>query len=199
MVPGIKFDTMLVTVRDRRNRKSTIISKLCGEWFNDLLLLSDTKDKTAAEKLQGFWILEIGELAGLKKTEIENTARLYIKAERCVPCVLRSQSDAAFKTVYFHRHNECGTRIPPQRYCWQPTFFPVKVSGELGEKPWQITQNEIDQIWAEALVYYRNKEPLILDEQTEKLAKKLQGVRLWKQTNVRVWCVNTFETLLPVN
>ncbi|RAZ94035.1 hypothetical protein DK853_37230, partial [Klebsiella oxytoca] len=31
----------------------------------------DTKDKTAAEKLQGYWILEIGELAGLKKTEIE--------------------------------------------------------------------------------------------------------------------------------
>ena len=64
MVPGIKFDTMLVLSGPQGIGKSTIISKLCGEWFNDSLLLSDTKDKTAAEKLQGFWILEIGELAG---------------------------------------------------------------------------------------------------------------------------------------
>lgn len=63
--------------------KSTIISKLCGEWFNDSLLLSDTKDKTAAEKLQGFWILEIGELAGLKKTEIE-TLRGFISRQNDV-------------------------------------------------------------------------------------------------------------------
>ena len=35
------------------------------------LNLSDTKDKTAAEKLQGYWILEIGELAGLRKAEVE--------------------------------------------------------------------------------------------------------------------------------
>jgi len=32
---------------------------------------ADTKDKTAAEKLQGYWIIEIGELAGMRKTEIE--------------------------------------------------------------------------------------------------------------------------------
>ena len=49
--------------------KSTLIAKLGGEWFSDSLSLSDTKDKTAAEKLQGYWILEIGELAGLKKAE----------------------------------------------------------------------------------------------------------------------------------
>jgi hypothetical protein len=28
-------------------------------------------DKTAAEKLQGYWILEIGELAGMKKADID--------------------------------------------------------------------------------------------------------------------------------
>lgn len=29
------------------------------------------QDKTAAEKLQGYWIMEIGELAGLKKADID--------------------------------------------------------------------------------------------------------------------------------
>ena len=77
-------------------------------------------------------------------------------------------------------------------------FFPVKVSGNSEKKPWQITQNEIDQIWAEALVYYRNKEPLILDEQTEKLAKKLQREAM--ETDEREGMVREYlETLLPVN
>ena len=29
------------------------------------------RDKAAAEKLQGYWLLELGELAGIKKTDVE--------------------------------------------------------------------------------------------------------------------------------
>ena len=60
--PGCKFDSMLVLNGPQGAGKSTLISRLGGEWFSDSLNLSDTKDKTAAEKLQGYWILEIGEL-----------------------------------------------------------------------------------------------------------------------------------------
>ena len=60
--------------------KSTLIAKLAGEWFSDSLNLGDTKDKTAAEKLQGYWILEIGELAGLKKAEVE-TLRSFLSRQ----------------------------------------------------------------------------------------------------------------------
>ena len=55
--PGVKFDTMLVLNGPQGIGKSTLISRLAGEWFSDSLNLSDTKDKTAAEKLQGYWIL----------------------------------------------------------------------------------------------------------------------------------------------
>jgi len=37
--------------------KSTYISKLGMAWFSDSLNLSDMNDKTAAEKLQGYWII----------------------------------------------------------------------------------------------------------------------------------------------
>lgn len=64
--PGIKFDNMIVLNGDQGIGKSTFIAKLGGEWYSDSLNLSDMNDKTAAEKLQGYWILEIGELAGMK-------------------------------------------------------------------------------------------------------------------------------------
>ena len=78
--PGVKFDTMLVLNGPQGIGKSTLISRLAGEWFSDSLNLSDTKDKTAAEKLQGYWILEIGELAGLRKAEVE-TLRSFLSRQ----------------------------------------------------------------------------------------------------------------------
>lgn len=78
--PGCKFDTMLVLNGPQGVGKSTLISKLAGEWFSDSLNLGDTKDKTAAEKLQGYWVLEIGELAGLRKAEVE-TLRSFLSRQ----------------------------------------------------------------------------------------------------------------------
>ena len=78
--PGCKFDCMLVLNGPQGIGKSTLIAKLAGEWFSDSLNLGDTKDKTAAEKLQGYWILEIGELAGLRKAEVE-TLRSFLSRQ----------------------------------------------------------------------------------------------------------------------
>nr|DAH06883.1 MAG TPA: replicative DNA helicase [Caudoviricetes sp.] len=197
ITPGVKFDTMLVLSGPQGIGKSTIISKLCGEWFNDSLLLSDTKDKTAAEKLQGFWILEIGELAGLKKTEIE-TLRGFISRQNDV---FRA-SFGRRATPHLRQCIFIGTTNAEHGYLRDTTgnrrFFPIKVSGNSIKKSWEITQDEVNQIWAEALVYYRANEPLILDEETAKFAKDLQREAM--ETDEREGMVREYlETLLPEN
>jgi predicted P-loop ATPase len=197
MTPGIKFDTMLVLSGPQGIGKSTIIAKLCGDWFNDSLLLSDTKDKTAAEKLQGFWILEIGELAGLKKTEIE-TLRGFISRQNDV---FRA-SFGRRATPHLRQCIFIGTTNAEHGYLRDTTgnrrFLPVKVSGVSVKKSWELTKDEIEQIWAEALVYYKNNEPLILDEETEKFAKTLQREAM--ETDEREGMVREYlETLLPEN
>lgn len=68
--PGIKFDAVPVLDGAQGIGKSTIVRDLIGEeYYSDALSLTDMSDKTGAEKLQGFWCVEIGELAGMKKAE----------------------------------------------------------------------------------------------------------------------------------
>ena len=69
--PGIKFDTMLVLAGPQGTGKSTIVARLGKTWFNDSLTLTDAKEKAGAEKMQGYWLMEIGELAGMRKADLE--------------------------------------------------------------------------------------------------------------------------------
>ena len=69
--PGIKFDSILVLNGPQGIGKSTLFTLLGKQWYSDSLSITDMKDKTAAEKLQGYWILELGELAGMKKVDVE--------------------------------------------------------------------------------------------------------------------------------
>lgn len=75
--PGIKFDYILVLNGPKGIGKLTLFSVLGKEWYSDSLSITDMKDKIAAEKLQGYWILELGELAGMKKVEVE-TIKLFV-------------------------------------------------------------------------------------------------------------------------
>ncbi|VEH09405.1 virulence-associated E family protein [Corynebacterium kutscheri] len=62
---------MLILNGPQGTGKSTLFAKLAEAWFSDALSLTDMRDKTGAEKLQGYWILELGELAGMRKMDVE--------------------------------------------------------------------------------------------------------------------------------
>ena len=177
MNPGCKFDTMLVLNGPQGVGKSTLISRLAGDWFSDSLNLSDTKDKTAAEKLQGYWILEIGELAGLKKTEIE-TLRGFLSRQNDI-------YRASFGRRATPHPRQCvfiGTTNAENGYLRDTAgnrrFWPVKTPGDAARASWEMTEEEIRQIWAEALVRYKEGEPLHLDNELAGMAFKEQQIAM---------------------
>nr|DAU82915.1 MAG TPA: virulence associated protein E [Caudoviricetes sp.] len=193
--PGCKFDSMLVLNGPQGVGKSTLIAKLAGEWFSDSLNLGDTKDKTAAEKLQGYWILEIGELAGLKKAEVE-TLRSFLSRQNDI-------YRAAFGKRATPHLRQCvffGTTNAESGYLRDTTgnrrFWPGKNPGSGKKQSWNLTHEEILQIWAEALVYVRQGEKLYLSAEMDALAKDEQREAM--ESDEREGLVREYlDTLLP--
>jgi hypothetical protein len=93
--PGVKFDNILVLNGAQGVGKSTLISKLGGDWYSDSLSLTDMNDKTAAEKLQGYWLLEIGELAGMRKADIDKVKAFISRQDDKYRASCRMKSNAA--------------------------------------------------------------------------------------------------------
>ena len=74
--PGTKFDTCLVLEGLQGSGKSTLVRLLCagpGEgYFGDAPGLIGLEMKSRAELLSGKWVVELAELSGLARSEIEN-------------------------------------------------------------------------------------------------------------------------------
>lgn len=170
--PGIKFDTVLVLSGPQGIGKSMFFAKLGGIWFSDSLTISDMRDKTGAEKLQGFWIMEISEMNGIKKVEVE-TVKSFA-----------SRQDDKFRVAYgtvVESHPRqcviCGTSNS-QHFLRDVTgnrrFWPVQVTGECSLHPWNMDKPLLEQIWAEALTLYNAGEELILKGNDAEMAAEKQ-------------------------
>lgn len=170
--PGIKFDTVLVLSGPQGIGKSMFFAKLGGIWFSDSLTISDMRDKTGAEKLQGFWIMEIGEMNGIKKVEVE-TVKSFA-----------SRQDDKFRVAYgtvVESHPRqcviCGTSNS-QHFLRDVTgnrrFWPVQVTGECSLHPWNMDKPLLEQLWAEALTLYNAGEELILKGNDAEMAAEKQ-------------------------
>lgn len=169
--PGKKFDSILVLNGPQGMGKSTFFAILGMEWFSDSLSIADMRDKTAAEKLQGYWILEISEMNGIKKTDVE-TVKSFV-----------SRQDDKFRQAYgvnVESHpRSCvivGSTNSESGFLRDVTgnrrFWPVHVPGTGKMHPWEVCN--VGQIWAEAIELYNRGEELFLKGKEAEEAYKMQ-------------------------
>ena len=191
--PGCKFDYML-TIRGKQGLgKSALIGKLGGKWFSDSFTTLQGKD--AYEQVLGVWIMEVGELAGMRKAEAE-TIKLYIskQVDRFRPAYGRRLQEFPRQCIFIGTTNETqflrdttGNR----------RFWVVDTPNEPAKDMWEeLTPEVIKQIWAEAVVMYRKGEDLFLPKSLESVAREVQ--ESFEEENPRVGIISDYlDRLLP--
>lgn len=174
--PGIKFDYMLVLVGRQGIGKSYIINLLGREWYSDSL--NTVYGKEAYEQLQNAWIIEMAELSATKKADAEAIKHFISKTEDSYRQAYGKRVDT-FKRqcVFFGTTNEnefLKDRTGNRRY-WP---LMVGVNKPLKNLFKDLNKNEINQIWAEALYFYKCGEKLILEGEVEREATLKQEQHL---------------------
>ena len=191
--PGQKFDYML-TLRGRQGLgKSALIAKLGGKWFSDTF--TTMQGKEAYEQVLGVWIVEVGELAGMRKAEAE-TIKLFISktSDRFRPAYGRRLQDFPRQCIFIGTTNETqflrdttGNR----------RFWVVDTPNDPVRDMWEdLTPEMVARIWGEAVELYRKGEKLFLPRELERVAREVQET--YEEENPRVGVVADYlERLLP--
>lgn len=170
--PGCKFDEMLVLESPQGQFKSTALKVLAvrEDWFADELPLG-SKTKELMEVLEGAWIVEAGELQGMRKGEVE-----AIKSFLSRPVDKSRLAYGRITTRRPRRFIIIGT-TNSDRYLKDATgnrrFWPVRVGIIDVEK----LRADRDQLWAEAAHREAAGESIRLDPSLWGEAAEAQGHR----------------------
>ena len=169
--PGVKYDYMPIFTGPQGIGKSTFLNILGKSWFSDSLTTFEGKE--AAELIQGTWINEVGELTAMTKQETSAVKQFLSKREDIyrAPYGRRTEKYPR-RCVFFGTSNDdeflkdsTGNR----------RFWPVDVGVNQARKSvWNELPLEVDQVWAEARLYWTFGEPLYLSKEIEELALEQQ-------------------------
>ena len=191
--PGCKFDYML-TLRGRQGMgKSALIAKLGGEWFSDSF--TTVQGKEAYEQVIGVWIMEVGELAGMRKAEEEAT-KLYVskQVDRFRPAYGRRTQEFPRQCIFIGTTNE-------QQFLRDATgnrrFWIVDTPNKPRRDMWaELTPDMIKLIWGEAVEIYKQGETLYLPPEIEAQARQVQ--KAYEEENPKTGIVAEYlDRLLP--
>lgn len=179
MSPGVKYDTMPVLTGAQGMGKTTLIQKMGGAWFTNSI--ESFEGKEAAELLQGVWIVEIGEMSAYNKSEVDTIKGFLSRTEdHYRAAYARKTEKHPRRCVFFGTSNfydylkdptggrrfwpiDCGIQ-QPTKCVFFDSDFPDRT----------VLADEVDQLWAEAVMYWRLGESLILTGTLADEAKRQQ-------------------------
>lgn len=168
--PGCQWDYILILEGEQGEGKSTTARTIAGdEWFMDHL--PDMREKDAMLNLQGKWIIELGELADVKRADYNLVKTYLIRRVDTVRAPYdRIRKDIPRQSVFIGTVNE-------GQYLKDPTgnrrYWPVRV----GRCDPKALTGVREQLFAEAYAMYLRKEALYLSEEAETQARDAQEDR----------------------
>lgn len=194
--PACKFDYVLVLVDPSQgSAKSTFFNTLGRSWFSDTFMTVHGKE--ALEQIQGAWIIEIAELAGLRKAEVEAVKHFITKQQdQFRPAYARTTETFKRQCIFVGTTNNSDFLRDPSG---NRRFLPVDVKRDKVKKSvFEDLEDEVGQIWAEAMQMVKAGELLYLSDEVEALARHEQA--LHSETDERYGIITKYlDTLLPDN
>lgn len=169
--PGCKADCVLILEGPQGLGKSRVLRALAEPWFTDEI--ADLGSKDAAMQLLGVWVIEIAELDSMTRAEVSRVkAFLSRSTDRFRPPYGRRLVEQPRRCVF------AGT-VNADEYLRDETgnrrFWPVRCTVARVDD----LVRDRDQIWAEALIRYRQGATWWLDEASLIAeAEREQGERL---------------------
>ena len=175
--PGCKFDEMLVLVNPTQGtEKSTALATLAGEpeWFTDSFDFN-LRGREMQEQVAGKWIVEAGELKGLRESNIDKVkTTMSRQVDRGRAAYAHYGTEVERSCVFFGTTNEekfLKDRTGNRR------FLPVRV-GRFDIAELAVARN---QLWAEAAHYEAASENIRLDMTLWKVAGAVQAAYLTEE------------------
>lgn len=196
MTPGCKYDYVPVFVGPQGIGKSTFLAIIGKDWYSDSL--QSFEGKEAAEMIQGVWINELGEMTSYRKSEA-NTVKQFLSKGADIYRQAYGRRTGKFprKCVFF---GTCNTYEFLNDLTGNRRFWPVDV-GKLPpvKSVWSDLPQEVDQIWAEAVVRWLAEEPLYFDKpEMEQMARAEQDRH--REANVKEGVIREFlDKKIPDN
>lgn len=195
-MPGCKYDNMLILSGPQGIGKSTLLDRMSRGYFNDSIRTFEGKD--ASELLQGVWLVEVSELDAFRRTDVARIKQfLSLRADRYRAAYGRHVKELPRCCVFFGTTN---TTDFLQDTTGNRRFWPVDV-GEIPptKRVWtDLTDNEINQIWAEAKMRWQTGEALYLTGSVEAEAKLKQEEH--REASVREGLIQEFaERQVPAD
>ena len=172
MEPGCKWDYMLTLTGAQGIGKSTLFSKLGKGWYDDSLTNVQTKD--AYDQIQGVWIVEMAELTATRRADVEAVKQFISRqVDSYRKAYGEYKNDYPRECIFVGTTNDSAFLVDKTG---NRRFWAVDVGKSAPRKSvWDdLSDYEVDQMWAEAKRLYENGEQLYLNAHESKLAEEMQ-------------------------
>jgi predicted P-loop ATPase len=151
--------------------------------------------KESFEQLGGAWLVEVGELAGMKKADAESIKQYISKqSDRYRPAYGRRLQEFPRQCIFIATTNESQFL---RDMTGNRRFWVVDTPNKPALDMWdELTPEVVSLIWGEAVHFYKQGEKLYLSKELEAVAREVQ--ELYEEENPKVGLVAQYlERLLP--